>query len=67
MKRLVPSFRVQTRPRRGVTGAHRITLSFVVCALALSAVSAQPAKRKVESGRRYQRIVIRNAIIIDGN
>ncbi|MGH9944721.1 MAG: amidohydrolase family protein [Pyrinomonadaceae bacterium] len=47
-----------------------LTAALVACLLALSAVTAQqprPSPQTVTSGRRYPRLVIRNALVVDGN
>ena len=44
-----------------------IALSFAIAPLIAQSSAAQTGRQTVESGKRYQRLVIRNAIVVDGN
>ncbi|HEX9918741.1 MAG TPA: amidohydrolase family protein, partial [Pyrinomonadaceae bacterium] len=49
-------------------GASAVVLVLLVVAALVSPTGqAQTAKRAVESGKRYPRLVVRNALVIDGN
>jgi cytosine/adenosine deaminase-related metal-dependent hydrolase len=60
-----------TTPSRNVLQRAKPTLRFSAFALLIASivapVCAQTTKQTVTSGKRYQRLVIRNAIVIDGN
>jgi hypothetical protein len=56
-----PSRRQPSRP------SGFVALALIVCALTAQAAIAQTPGQAVTSGRRYRRLVIRNAMIADGN
>jgi len=45
----------------------RAAISFMMALLIVQPLAAQTSKQSVTSGKRYSRIVIRNATIVDGN
>jgi len=45
----------------------RVAISFIVALLLVQPLAAQTSKQSVTSGKRYSRLVIRNATIVDGN
>lgn len=53
--------------RRADSGLRFIILTLITGALLTQTVIAQAQRQPVTSGKRYQRFVIRNAMIVDGN
>ena len=52
---------------RRVPGITRLAMLTLICLSVVGSLSAQTAKQPVTSGKRYARLVIRNAMIVDGN
>ncbi|HWC76361.1 MAG TPA: amidohydrolase family protein [Blastocatellia bacterium] len=50
-----------------VRGARPLLLILIIAAILAPLAGAQPQRQQVVSGRRYPRLVIRNATIVDGN
>lgn len=55
------------RAYRQVPRVARVAMASLICLSVLGPISAQTTKQPIASGKRYPRLVIRNAMIVDGN
>jgi imidazolonepropionase-like amidohydrolase len=51
----------------GLRISRRAAISFLVALLIAQTLTAQTARQPIVSGKRYPRLVIRNAMVVDGN